>query len=133
MRPPVPGVSRPEDLERFDCVAFGAGSERASWRLQRSGETRVVRVRARLVVNDFEFLDEAARTGLGVAMLPVFRCVELLRGKRLRRVLPAWGSPETPLHAVYPSTRHLSPKVSAFLDHLREQMVPPPWKRTSLP
>jgi DNA-binding transcriptional LysR family regulator len=61
-------------------------------------------------------------------MLPVFRCIEPIRTKRLARVLPEWCSPEIPLHAVYPSTRHLSPKVKAFLDHLRDRMTPPPWE-----
>ena len=87
-----------------------------------------VQVRARFTVNDFDFLDEAARSGLGVAMLPVFRCIEPIRTKRLVRVLPEWCSSETPLHAVYSSTRHLSPKLKAFLDHLRERMTPPPWE-----
>lgn len=120
---------QPQDLERFDCIAFGAGADRASWRLQRRGKTRVIEVKARLVVNDFDFLDEAARSGLGIAMLPSFRCIPHLRAGALERVLPEWCSLEVPLHAVYPSTRHLSPKVKAFLDHLREQLTAPPWER----
>ncbi len=123
----------PEDLQRFDCVVFGAGSDRTSWTLSRDGKTTTVEVKPRLIVNDFEFLDEAARTGLGIAVLPVFRCIEDLRTKKLRRVLPEWCAREVPLHAVYPSTRHLSPKVKAFLDHLREQMTPPPWERGPVP
>jgi len=118
----------PHDLERFDCVIFGAGADRSSWKLHRNGETLTIDVRARFTVNDFDFLDEAARAGLGVAMLPVFRCIENIRTKRLERVLPEWCSPEIPLHAVYPSTRHLSPKVKAFLDHLHERVTPRPWE-----
>lgn len=120
--------SEPDDLRRIDCVVFGAGADRSRWKLRRDRETLTVEVKARVVVNDFDFLDEAARSGLGVAMLPVHRCIQHLRTKHLVRVLPEWCSPEVPLHAVYPSTRHLSPKVSAFLDHLREGMTPPPWE-----
>jgi DNA-binding transcriptional LysR family regulator len=122
---------RPQDLARFDCVVFGAGPDRTTWRLHRGGKTTAVQVDARLVVNDFDILFEAALAGLGIAVLPIFRCAEALRAKKLRRVLPEWCSAETPLHAVYPSTRHLSPKVKAFVDHLREQMVPPPWERVA--
>jgi DNA-binding transcriptional LysR family regulator len=124
---------KPEDLAQFECVVFGAGSDRASWKLHKSGRTLTVEVRARLWVNDFDFLDEAARAGLGIAMLPAFRCVEPMRSHTLRRVLPDWCSPEIALHAVYPSTRHLSPKVKAFLDHLSEQMAQPPWERKRAP
>jgi DNA-binding transcriptional LysR family regulator len=120
---------QPGDLKDFDCVVFGAGPDRSSWKLHKSGKTLTVNVKTRLTVNDFDFLEQAAKAGLGIAMLPVFRCIAPLRKKRLRRVLPTWCSPATPLHAVYPSTRHLSPKVKAFVDHLRDQMTPPPWQR----
>lgn len=124
---------RPEQITRFDCVAFGAGPERYAWRLTRAGKATSVQLKPRLIVNDFDLLSEAARAGLGIAMLPLFRCIDDLRAKRLRRVLPAWGAREIPLHAVCASTRHLSPKVRAFLDHLREHMTPPPWERGPLP
>jgi DNA-binding transcriptional LysR family regulator len=119
----------PADLARFDSLAFGAGPDRTSWRLFKDGETLAVELRPRLVVNDFEFLHEGARSGLGIAMLPVFRASDDLRTKRLRHVLPDWCSPSIPLHVVYASTRHLSPKVKAFVDHVRDGMTPPPWER----
>lgn len=112
----------PRDLGAMDCVIFGVG-QLARWRLVRGDEDVTVDVRARLVANDFDLLEEAVRAGLGVALLPAFRCAD----GRLRRVLPDWRSPAVPIHAVYPSTRHLSPKVKTFLDHLRDEMSPPPW------
>lgn len=124
---------RPEDLERFDCLAFGGSPDRANWRLRRDGETLTVPVKPRLIVNDFDFIDEAVRSGLGIAMLPIYRCIDDLRSKKLRRVLPQWWSPDILLHAVTPSSRHLSPKVRAFLDHLRTHMTPPPWERGPVP
>lgn len=124
---------QPEDVQAAHCLVFGAGPERSTWKLTRDGRTVALDVRGKLIVNDFEFLEEAARAGLGIAMLPVFRCIDDLRSKNLIRVLPEWCTRDVPLHAVYPSTRHLSPKVKALLDHLREQMTPPPWERGPLP
>jgi DNA-binding transcriptional LysR family regulator len=121
--------TKPEDLARIDCVVFAGGSEGTRWRLTRAARTVTVDVNARFVVNDFEFLDEAARSGLGIAMVPIFRCIDDLRTKRLCRVLPEWCARKSPLHAVYPTTRHLSPKVKAFLEHLSQAMTPPPWER----
>lgn len=60
--------------------------------------------------------------------LPAFRCVEDLRARRLARVLADWNVPSTFLHVVYPSTRHISPKVKSFIDHLDARMTPPPWE-----
>ena len=112
----------PRDLERFDCLVFGAGAARASWKLSRGEQMLSVNVRARLIVNDFDFLEQTVQAGLGIALLPVSRATLHLRAGRLTRVLPQWCSPETPVHAVYPSTRHLSPKVMAFLEHLGEHL-----------
>lgn len=118
----------PQDLSEFDCVVFGAGSQRTSWKLQVNGATESVSVKGRLVVNDFDIVHQVAIAGLGLAMLPLYRCSEDLKRNRLRRVLESYCSPEVPIHAVYPSTRHLSPKVRAFLDHLQQRMNPPPWE-----
>lgn len=113
---------RPQDLERMDCIVFGAEPARATFTLKRGAKTAKVGVTPRLVVNDFEFLEQAVSAGLGIAMLPSFRCNAALASKKLVRVLPAWSSPHASIHAVYASTRHLSPKVKAFVDHLREHM-----------
>jgi DNA-binding transcriptional LysR family regulator len=119
----------PQQLGEFDCATFGAGADRASWRLRKGHHRLTVELRSRLVVNDFDFLEEAALAGVAIAMLPLFRCAQHLRTGRLLRLLPDWCSPETPLHAVYPSTRYPSPKVQAFLDHLRQHLAPDPSER----
>ncbi len=118
--------SEPAELEHTDCVVFGPDGNR--WTLTRGSDTTTVAARSRLMVNDFDFLETAARAGIGITLLPAFRCVEHLRAGRLRRVLPEWCTPSAPLHAVVPTTRHLSPATRAFLDHLQQHMTPPPWE-----
>jgi DNA-binding transcriptional LysR family regulator len=124
---------QPSDLEALDCIVFGAGPDRTHWTLVRGYETETVTIRPRLVVNDFDFLDAAARTSIGVTLLPAFRCIADLRADRLRRVLPDWCTPATPLHVVYPSTRHLSPAIKAFLEHVQQRVTPPPWELGPMP
>jgi DNA-binding transcriptional LysR family regulator len=114
-------------------MLFGAGVDRAVYRLSDSERSVELAVQARLIVNDSDMLHAAAVAGLGIALLPIFRCVEDLRGHRLERVLRDWNAAPTPIQAVYPSTRHLSPKVKAFVEHLRAQMTPPPWERGPVP
>lgn len=120
---------QPRDVEQLDCIVFGAGRQRMRWQVRCGSKTQTITPRPRMTVNDFEFLEAGARAGLGVAMLPVFRCIDALRRKQLRRVLPKWCARESPLHAVYPTTRHLSPAVKALLEHLRAELTPPPWER----
>jgi DNA-binding transcriptional LysR family regulator len=61
-------------------------------------------------------------------MVPTYRCVAAIRAGTLERVLENWCSPAAALHVVYPSTRHLSPKVKAFVEHLQQRFTPPPWE-----
>lgn len=123
----------PADLARLPCLVFGAGSDRATWRLTNAegqgseGEVATT-VSSRLTVNDMDMLLDAAKAGSGAALLSMHLCMDGLRQKHLVRLLPAWSSRPIPLHAVYPGTRLLSPKVKAFVEHFKQELTPPPWE-----
>lgn len=119
----------PDDLRRHDCIVFGSGRERNRWRLEGRGGSVEVEVPARCTTNDLDLVGEAASAGLGIALLQDDRCMADLRARRLRRVLPGWSSPGVPLQAVYPSSRHVSPKLEAFVEHALAGLSPPPWDR----
>jgi DNA-binding transcriptional LysR family regulator len=119
---------QPADLAEHDCLAFGGGASPEVWRLEKGATALDVTVKARLIINDFDALLEAARAGIGIAMLPIFRCIDELRAGRLEHLLKDWCSPQSVIHAVYPTARHLSPKVKAFVEHLQERFTPPPWE-----
>jgi len=111
----------PADLEKHPCIVFESTPTPTLWTLHSGEKTIDVRVPARLLANDMDLMLDAARGGIGIAWLPEhLLAVDLARG-RLKRVLTDWTSPETPVHAVYPSARHLSPKVFAFVELLRKQ------------
>ena len=131
----------PEDLKNHDCMflldhgaaraaahRFGAGRNPVDLRLDNGDISVHVALFARLIVTDREILQTVATAGLGVALLPAFLSVKDLCAGRLKRVLPEWNHPSTPVHVVYPSSRQLSPIVKTFVDHLQERMTPPPWE-----
>jgi DNA-binding transcriptional LysR family regulator len=118
----------PEDLGKHDFLFFGSGLDGVGPRLERDGRTVHLALSPRMTASDMEILHAVATTGLGIALLPAFLCVEDLRARRMERVLPDWNAPSVPVHLVYPSARQLSPKVKRFIDHLQEHMTPPPWE-----
>ena len=77
----------------------------------------------RLAINDYDVLRSVAREGIGIALLPEYQCLEDVNSARLRRVLDAWAAPGIPIFALYPSTRHLSPKVVSLLELLRSRLA----------
>ncbi len=118
----------PDDLKKHDCLLFGVAPSGLNAHFARASEQAHVALSPRMLVSDFDVLYSAVIKGLGIAILPAFRCVEALRAGLLEPVLRDWIVPETPVSIVYPSTRHLSPKVKTFIDFLLERMTPPPWE-----
>jgi DNA-binding transcriptional LysR family regulator len=99
------------------------GAAPSVWTLH-AGERRVeVRISPRYSVNELDLMMEAARAGIGIAWTAEFVAQDDLRAGRLRQVLRDWCSAETPVHAVYPTARHLSPKVVAFVEIMRERFA----------
>lgn len=72
----------------------------------------------RLVTDDMFALREAARAGMGIALLPRRICQADIREGQLLQVLPHWTSPRADVLAVFTSRRGMVPAVRALLDHL---------------
>ncbi|WP_373047521.1 LysR family transcriptional regulator [Vulgatibacter sp.] len=111
---------KPEDLAGHTCLTFG--SQHAVWRLASGERSAEVKVEGKLAANDYDLIREAAIAGGGIALVPELGCTGALREGKLERLLPAWTSEETPIHALYPSTRHLAAKVKAFVAFLQARM-----------
>ena len=65
--------------------------------------------------------------GVGLTLTPTFIVGDDLRAGRLKRVLTDWETPTYSLFAIYPPSRHLAPKVRAFVDFVAESFRTPPW------
>ena len=109
---------KPMDLQEHETIGLGSGPGPGVWCLDKAGKSVDVHVRRRLAVNDIGWVHDAARRGIGIALLPEFTCKEDLRAGHLRQVLSEWSAGERPLYALYPTARHLSRKVIAFIDML---------------
>jgi DNA-binding transcriptional LysR family regulator len=127
-RPPSP-----ESLKDHDTVLFGVDPSYAILRFKKGDEIAQVSLVPRMLVGDMDVVHAAVAAGLGIASLPSFFCLDDLRARRFERVLRDWNTPSTPMHVVYPSSRHVSSKVKSFVDHLHARMTPPPWELGPIP
>lgn len=124
----------PEALAGYDLLRFSGGSHLQGWRLTHGSIEHRVETVGKLRVNNSFAVRDAAIHGLGIAQLPLAVVRDALRTGDLTRVLPAWQPPAVPVHAVFPGTRYLTPKVRAFIDHavdgfdtIREDRRAPGW------
>ena len=117
-RPQVPG-----DLARLPALSSLEHEGAQVWELiDADGARTSVEMTARLITGDFALLLEAARRGMGVAMLPEFVCAPAVTRGELEVVLPEWSAPQGTMHFVYPSRRGMLPGVRALVDFLAEQL-----------
>lgn len=108
----------PSELSEHDCLIFGTENSSGEWTLVHSQthEVNTVPVSGKVASNDLAFLMGACLRGLGIAFLPTFEPSRHVFKKRLVRILPEYRNDYGALHAVYPSGRHVSPNVRAFVD-----------------
>lgn len=121
----------PDDLSGMSTLSMVERDGPHHWTLvDGDGKQADVEIHPRLVCGDFPVLLEAARQGLGLAMLPEFVCSAGLASGELEQVMADWNAPEGIMHFVYPSRRGLLPAVRAFVDFLADRL--PEWS-ASLP
>jgi LysR family transcriptional regulator, regulator for bpeEF and oprC len=108
-------VKRIEDLDRVRTISY-ASQAAAEWTLSGPGGAVSAGTNPHLRLGGMLAVKAACVAGAGVAMLPSFLIAEELADKRLVRVLPAYSGPSPVLSIVYPSARHLSPRIRAFVD-----------------
>ena len=65
-------------------------------------------------------INEAARAGIGLALLTEWYVIDDLATGRLIRVLSDWTPPFPGLALYYPSGRYVPAGLRAFIDHIKE-------------
>ncbi len=130
------GVPRtPEDLAGHECLTYWVpqlGRHR-DWHFGQHGVTFRSTPDGRLNVNNSEALVDAAIRGEGLCSVGTFLAADAVKAGRLKVVLRDFVTEGPAVSAVYLPTRHLSPRVKAFLDFLAT-VVPaePAWDRAVL-
>lgn len=117
----------PDELKRHQCLCYSTNSLTPEWVFARTdGTPWPVQIDGPLHANNGDVLRCAALQGLGVVYLPSFIVGQDVQAATLVSLLPEFIPTDTAIHAVYPHTRHLSPKVRAFIDFLAARFGPRP-------
>lgn len=114
-----PAARKPADLKTWPWLAL-AGTQFWSAKeiklQRRGGAEQALRISPVLISEGVTSVQEAAREGLGVAVLPDWMIREDIEKGRLARVLPRWKARDLPIHVVYAGNRRLPARVRAFVD-----------------
>jgi DNA-binding transcriptional LysR family regulator len=108
----------PDDLDGHQAVGFvsSRSGEVIPLEFTVGGKLKHVRLPSRVTVNNSDTMADLARLGLGIVQAPRYRFTEDFAGGRLVEILADTPPSPTPLTALYPQSRQLTPRLRVFLD-----------------
>lgn len=110
-----------EDLKNHRCVNYVHPNGRPrQWQFDAPGGSREVDIDAHMLINDGESVLQAVAAGLGITQTPHVLAACLLEKGELERVMTDTQSTGKPVWIVYPQRKHLSARVRAFIEWVRE-------------
>lgn len=112
----------PEELGDHNCVKFSLSGHVDEWEFRKGAQLVSVAVKGRYKVTSSLAVRDALLSGFGLSLLPEPYIREQLDSGALQTVLDDWQSITSSVYAVYPSKRHLSAKVTAFLDFVADEL-----------
>ena len=116
----------PDDLKAHACLhhRFPTSRRFEQWPVPPEQAGVEIELPKTAVASTLEPLIHLAEQGLGIAYLPDFAIGRQLREGLLVTVLDDYTDRSGPLRVLWPSSRHLAPKVRAFVDFLAANLVP---------
>lgn len=116
----------PEALLRHSCLLhrFPSTGRIDRWALRRDGETLDLELTSLASASAVEPLIEMAEQGLGLAYVPSFLVRQHLQNGSLVSVLQEFVAERKAFRAMWPSGRHLSPKIRVFVEFMARNVFP---------
>lgn len=112
------------DLETHECLRyrFVTTGKIMDWSLSADPAITQLRLPAVLTLNNMEAMLMAAVDGHGIAYMPDFLVHDAVKSGMLETLLDAHTCDQGQFWALWPSSRHLSPKIRVFVDFIAERM-----------
>jgi DNA-binding transcriptional LysR family regulator len=121
----------PKDLADHNCLTHMTLGADRQWHFEHGKHSVDVKVQGTFTANSVIALLHAARTGIGIAVLPTYCAADDLRSGRLKALLTDYTVPERPLYVVYPYGAMPPKKVRLFVDFIAAWFRVPPWEAAS--
>jgi DNA-binding transcriptional LysR family regulator len=116
-----------EDLAQHDVLAYNLLATGDTWEFTGPDGTVSVHVKPRLRTNSGDTCRAVALRHEGIILQPTFMVQADLQSGDLVQVLPEYQSVELGIYAVYPTRKHLLPKVRLLIDYLAGALATQTW------
>ncbi|MCW8832153.1 MAG: LysR family transcriptional regulator [Colwellia sp.] len=115
--------SEPAELARHQCLCYSNLKNPYRWHFQsQTQEDIFVDVNCKVLCNSAQMELAMVLSGQGICRLPEFAMEKALKDNSLEVLFTDYPAPDINVYAIYPSRKHLSPKVRCLVDLLTEKM-----------
>lgn len=119
--------ANPAELASRAVIAYTLLAMGDHWEFDGPEGPVTVTVAPRMRANSGETCVAAALAHQGIVLQPSFLVDAYLKSGALVELLPQFRSIEFGIYAVYPTRKHVPPKVRLLIDFLAEALRQPPW------
>jgi DNA-binding transcriptional LysR family regulator len=116
------------DLTAHGVIAYTNFASGNEWQFKGPNGNESVITRSVLRCNNGDTCRSIAIAGGGISLQPSFMVAEDLRRGDLVEILTEYQSVELGIYAVYPTRKHLAPKVRVLINFLAEHFAQPKWE-----
>ncbi len=115
--------TQPEDLKNHLCICYANLKTPTRWTFKKQGAPEhIIDINAHVLCNSSQMELALVLDGQGICRLPEFTMAKALHSQKLVVLFQEYLAPEINVYAVYPSKKHLSPKIRCFIDLLIEKL-----------
>lgn len=116
------------DLATHQVLAYSLMASGDSWEFDGPQGPVAVRVQPRMRSNSGDTCRAIALAHQGIVLQPAFLVGDDLRSGQLVEVLPDHRTQELGIYAVYPTRKHVAPKVRLLIEYLVKSFAKAEWK-----
>jgi DNA-binding transcriptional LysR family regulator len=121
-----------DDLHRHRCLTISEGPMSAAWLLRdASNHVHEVPIAPAIHVDDPTALLALVMAGAGISIMPYHISQAYIEQGLMQPILQQWSPPPLVLHLQWLRSRHLAPRVRAFVDHVQARLCDLRWLATS--
>lgn len=119
--------AHPSELVQHDVLAYTLLTTGEAWAFEGPDGPVSVKVQPRMFSNSGDTCRATALGHQGIILQPTFLIADDLRSGKLKEVLPEYRSLELGIYALYPTRKHVLPKVRMLVDYLARSFAQKTW------
>jgi len=120
--------SKPQQLSNHQCICYSNLKSPKRWHYKdRDGKNIYVDVTSKMLCNSSQMELSMTLAGHGICRLPEFILKNTIANSSLEILFEDYPEVAVNVYAIYPSRKHLSPKVRCFIDLLTELIPESPF------